>query len=194
MLKACEPLVSPNLEFKHHSIEGIDSLEGQFDVIFANASLHWSTNHDTLFPKIIKKLTLETGELAVQFPTNHTQEFYVMMQEVAELPEFKEPLNGFKLRWPILEIDQYATLLYRNGCHDINIYEKVFPHVLPNANSVVAWISNTGMRTYLSRLPSEELRNKFIAKFASNVNEKYPSGEVFFPFRRILMHAIRGKN
>jgi len=195
MLKECTELTKTNsrLKFQFLHLDQVDSLEGNYDVIFANSALHWISDHESLFPKIVSKLVPDTGQLAVQFPTNHTQEFYVMMQQVADLPEFKTELKGWKLRWPLLEIDHYATLLYNLGCTNIQVFEKVYPHLLPSANSIVAWVRGTGMRTYLSRLETDKSRDNFIAKYSETVNAKYPTGKVFFPFRRILVSAQRGK-
>lgn len=140
-------------------------------MIIANASLHWVQDHHTLLKQIVQKLTPNVGRLAVQSPTNHTQEFYVLMKDVASLPQFlisfcssfsillsllemlmiscfrfDQELNGWRLRWPVEEIDVYATILYHLGCKDIVCFEKVFPHVLNDAKAVTDWVSATGFK------------------------------------------------
>eukprot|EP01120_Amphizonella_sp_Union-15-10_P011826 TRINITY_DN5125_c0_g1_i4.p1 TRINITY_DN5125_c0_g1~~TRINITY_DN5125_c0_g1_i4.p1 ORF type:complete len:265 (+),score=44.92 TRINITY_DN5125_c0_g1_i4:45-839(+) len=186
MLSEASKLTSPRLNFKLHSISEIDKLDGTFDLIFGNSSLHWLPDHQSLFPKIFTKLN-SGGQIAFQFPTNHTQEFYSIMRDVAAEPELNEELQGWKLRWPILELEEYATLLYKNGFKEIHVIEKVYPHVLPSADAVVAWILGTGMRAYLDRLKSDASVTKFISSFSNRVRSRYPSGEVFFPFRRVFV-------
>eukprot|EP00029_Vermamoeba_vermiformis_P003142 TRINITY_DN13515_c0_g1_i1.p1 TRINITY_DN13515_c0_g1~~TRINITY_DN13515_c0_g1_i1.p1 ORF type:complete len:288 (-),score=37.14 TRINITY_DN13515_c0_g1_i1:190-1053(-) len=164
MLEAAEKEIDDTnrgrLKFELGTIEDVDKIEGQFDVLVSNAAIHWVAGHETIVPKMLSKVTPETGYIAVQVPTNHNQEFYVMMREIAAEPQFDEHLKGFRLRWPILEIDEYAKLLYANKCHNINCYERVYPHVLENGKAIVDWVSATGMRTYTTRLPAE-LQEKF---------------------------------
>jgi len=151
----------------------------------SNSTLHWVPDHHTLIPKLIQQLNSK-GQILFQVPTNHSQEFYVLMKEVAAEPTFDAELKGWRLRWPVLEIDEYASLLYKNNCTNIHSFEKVYPLILPDANSVVNWIQGTGIQSYTSRL-SEGLQIPFVEKLRAKANARYPKGPVFFPFRRIFV-------
>jgi trans-aconitate 2-methyltransferase len=196
MLEAAEKEIDDTnrgrLKFQLGTIEDVDKIEGQFDVLVSNAAIHWVAGHEIIVPKMLSKVTPETGYIAVQVPTNHNQEIYVMMREIAAEPEFDEHLKGFRLRWPVLEIDEYAKLLYANNCHNINCYERVYPHVLENGKAIVDWVSATGMRSYTTRLPAE-LQEKFGQRLLEKINTKYQVGPIFFPFRRLFFIAQRGK-
>src|SRR5690606_4185665 len=81
MIKECKERHNhPDLEFKLLQIEDLEN--EMFDMIVSNSSLHWIPDHPKLVEKLIKMANVG-GILAFQVPTNHTQEFYVMMKEVA---------------------------------------------------------------------------------------------------------------
>jgi trans-aconitate methyltransferase len=50
----------------------------------------------------------------------------------------------------------------------------------------------TGMRTYLSRLSTPLLQEQFIQEYENKVRQRYPTGPIFFPFRRLFFAATRG--
>eukprot|EP00013_Stygamoeba_regulata_P005087 CAMPEP_0177638468 /NCGR_PEP_ID=MMETSP0447-20121125/5504_1 /TAXON_ID=0 /ORGANISM="Stygamoeba regulata, Strain BSH-02190019" /LENGTH=211 /DNA_ID=CAMNT_0019140431 /DNA_START=44 /DNA_END=676 /DNA_ORIENTATION=- len=139
MISECKKLEIPSVCFQKSTIEDFVSSPEEFDVILANASLHWVPDHPKLLKGLTKKLRKGTGCLAFQVPTNYTQRYYVMMREIASESPFKEELNGYLLKWPVLEIDHYAEVLYESGCRSIDISERVYPHELPDSDSVVEW-------------------------------------------------------
>eukprot|EP01125_Pyxidicula_operculata_P021156 TRINITY_DN804_c0_g1_i4.p1 TRINITY_DN804_c0_g1~~TRINITY_DN804_c0_g1_i4.p1 ORF type:complete len:205 (+),score=26.43 TRINITY_DN804_c0_g1_i4:41-616(+) len=94
MLDKAKTYQNDNIEFQLCNIEEIPQKypDNNFDVVFANASLHWVDNHKELLPKLIKKLK-KNGSIGIQMPTNHTQKFYVLMRNVAKSPEFEAELK-----------------------------------------------------------------------------------------------------
>lgn len=52
------------------------------DVIYANASLQWLTDHETLFPHLVNQLA-DNGTLAVQMPDNWQEPSHTLMRQVA---------------------------------------------------------------------------------------------------------------
>lgn len=50
MLGKAKYLRSDRLKFKHQTIEEFISTDESWDLIFSNAALQWSDNHDELFP------------------------------------------------------------------------------------------------------------------------------------------------
>ncbi|SXD54851.1 trans-aconitate 2-methyltransferase [Klebsiella quasipneumoniae] len=52
------------------------------DVIYANASLQWLADHETLFPHLVNQLAVN-GTLAVQMPDNWQEPSHTLMRQVA---------------------------------------------------------------------------------------------------------------
>jgi len=179
----------PKLTFQLSDIQTFTNSHQTYDVIISNAALHWVPNHRELIPSLLRRVS-PNGQFAAQVPTNHNQEFYVMIREVASLPKFAEPLKGWTLRWPILEIEEYAKILYDNGFTNIVTFEKIYPHVLENTNEIVNWIQGTGLQSYTSRLPVD-LQSDFINAIKEKFSSRYPGSPVFFPFRRLFFYASK---
>jgi len=190
MLEKCKQIARPpQLTFQKSDIETFANSKQSYDVVISNAALHWVPDHKTLLPKILQRVS-PNGQFASQVPTNYTQEFYVMIREVASLPKYSEPLKGWLLKWPNLEIDEYAKIFYDNNFTNIQVFEKVYPHVLENADAIITWIQGTGIQAYTSRLP-ESLHKDFINDLKQKFTSRYPGSPVFFPFRRLFCYACK---
>jgi len=187
MLEKTASYARPGLIFK----QGDQStLTGEWDLIFSNAALHWSENHTELFPHLFSCLK-PGGQLAVQMPSNHNHISHQIYRDTANEEMFKFILNGFQRYAPVLPIDDYARILFKCGAEDINVFEKIYPHVLENADAVVEWISGTALVPYFERI------GKYKEEFLNSIHEKMriamPDSPVFYPFRRILMTARKPK-
>jgi trans-aconitate 2-methyltransferase len=130
------------------------------------------------------------GQLIVQLPSNHTHFSQTVIPEVASEDPFRAALDGWVRRSPVLPVERYAELLHEAGASDLTVFEKVYCHVLADADAVAAWLSGTTLVPYLSRLP-ETLRSDFLESYRLRLCKRWPSGPVFFTFRRILFAAER---
>jgi trans-aconitate 2-methyltransferase len=178
MLDKAVSFSTPSLIFK----QGDQStLTGSWDLIFSNAALQWSENHTELIPHLYNCLN-PGGQIAVQVPSNHNHISHRIYRETASEEKFKLILNGFQRHSPVLSIDQYAQILFACGAEDIVVFEKIYPHVLEDADAVVEWISGTALVPYFERL------GKYKDEFVESVREKMriamPDSPVFYPFKR----------
>jgi trans-aconitate 2-methyltransferase len=183
MLEQAASLSTPNPVFE----QGDQStLTGEWDLIFSNAALQWSENHTELIPYLFDKLN-PGGQIAVQIPSNHNHISHQIYRETAEEDMFKFVLQGFQRIAPVLSIDNYARILFDCGAEEINIFEKIYPHVLENADAVVEWISGTALVPYFERIG--EYREAFVESIREKMRAAMPDSPVFYPFRRILFSA-----
>ncbi|HKJ38727.1 MAG TPA: methyltransferase domain-containing protein, partial [Anaerolineales bacterium] len=174
---------TPNLVFE----QGDQStLTGEWDLIFSNAALQWSENHTELIPYLFDKLN-PGGQMAVQIPSNHNHVSHQIYRQTAEEDMFKFILQGYQRFAPVLSIDDYARILFNCGAEDIIVFEKIYPHVLENADAVVEWISGTALVPYFERLG--EHKNAFVKSIREKMRTAMPDSPVFYPFRRILFSA-----
>jgi len=161
-------------------------LTGEWDLIFSNAALQWSENHSELIPHLYQRLNAG-GQIAVQVPSNHNHISHQIYRETASEEIFKFILNGFQRYAPVLSIDDYARLLFNCGAENIVVFEKVYAHVLENADAVVEWISGTALVPYFERLG--EHKDEFVNSIREKMRAAMPDSPVFYPFRRTFFSA-----
>jgi trans-aconitate 2-methyltransferase len=184
MLQMAKIRERPGLRFKLFSIDGI---KGQWDLIFSNSALHWIDNHYDLVARLFSKVKIG-GQLVVQVPSNHHHPTQTLLKAIAEYEPFRKALKGWVRTSPVLSINEYAELLFKNGGTNIVIYEKVYPHVLNDVDAVIDWMRGSVLIPYLRRLP-KNLHRSFIELYRKRLLEKWPKGPIFFPYRRILFAA-----
>lgn len=187
MLGKAAAHASPRLRFE----QGDQAhLTGEWDLIFSNAALQWSENHEELIPRLYERL-LPGGQIAVQVPSNHNHISHQIYRETASEEPFKTILRGFQRYAPVLPIDEYARLFFECGAEKINVFERVYAHVLEDSDAVVEWISGTALVPYFERL--DEHKEKFVEALRVKMRRALPASPVFYPFRRILFSARKPK-
>ncbi len=177
----------PGLRFEHGAIEDVN---GEWDLIFSHAAVHWVDNHAALMPRLMRMLT-PGGQLAVQMPSNHSHFSHVAARELAGVDPFASALEGWSRSVPVLPIDAYADLLYQSGADDMVIFEKVYPHILQDADAIAEWTSGTLLVPYMERLP-DALREPFMTAYRERLRQQFPGSPIFYGFRRTLFAATRG--
>jgi len=161
-------------------------LTGEWDLIFSNAALQWSENHAELIPYLYRRLR-PGGQITVQVPSNHNHISHQLYRETASEEPFKSILNGFQRYAPVLAIDEYARLFFEGNAENIIVFEKVYAHVLEDADAVVEWISGTALVPYFERLG--EHKEEFLTVLRQKMRAALPESPVFYPFRRTLFSA-----
>ena len=183
MLEKTASFARPGLIFQ----QGDQStLTGEWDLIFSNAALQWSENHTELIPYLFDKLK-PGGQIAVQIPSNHNHISHQIYRQTADEDMFKFILQGFQRIAPVLTIDSYSRLLFGCGAEEINVFEKIYPHVLKDSDAVVEWISGTALVPYFERLGKH--KDEFVNSIREKMRIAMPDSPVFYPFRRILFSA-----
>ena len=159
---------------------------GTFDVVFANASLHWVDDHVALFGRLTSALA-PGGQLAVQVPANHDHASHLVAERVAGEEPFCEALGGYVRRTPVLRPDVYAGLLHSLGYGPQHVRVQVYLHVLPEAGAVVDWVKGTLLTDYRRRLP-ESAYDEFLTRYRALLTSELPEVRPYpFAFKRILL-------
>jgi len=184
MLARTAEFVRPGLRFESGNLE---TVTGQFDLVFSHAAIQWVDNHELLIPRLLS-MVRPCGQLAVQLPSNNGHRTQTLIREIAGEEPFKTALGGWSRQSPVLPLDRYAELLYGNGGRNLNVFEKIYPHVLDNADALADWTSGTALVPYFERLPPE-LHEPFMARYRDQLRGAWPDSPVFYGFRRILFAA-----
>ncbi|HLY25485.1 MAG TPA: methyltransferase domain-containing protein [Aggregatilineales bacterium] len=184
MLARAQSQARPGLHFEQALIEDV---QGQYDLLFSHAAIQWVGDHDTLIPRLFSLLR-PGGQIAVQIPSNHGHYAHLAMIETICEEPFKSAVGGWSRQSPVLPVGDYASLLFASGGQDLVVFEKVYPHVLENADAILEWVSGTALVPYMEHLP-ESLRELFKASYREKLRQHWPSTPVFYGFQRILFSA-----
>lgn len=174
----------------HFELGDLAHITGEWDLIFSNAALQWVEDHHVLLPALFAHVKVG-GQLVVQMPSNHTHPSHRLLYETAQEEPFYTALGGWSRHSPVLAVEHYAELLYAEGGENLIVFEKVYPHMLPDSDALAEWTRGTTLVPYLERLP-EALIEPFLARYRKLLRERYPERPVFYGFRRILFAATRG--
>jgi trans-aconitate 2-methyltransferase len=169
---------------------GVDGVgEGEHDLVLANASLHWVSDHPRVLARWAAALA-PGGQLAVQVPTNADHPSHLLAAEVAATEPFASAFDGppppDQVAANVLLPEDYATLLDDLGFTDQIVRLQVYGHVLESTAAVVEWVRGTTLTRFFKPLPVE-LREPFVDAYRgallARLGERAP---YFYPFKRIL--------
>lgn len=162
----------------------------RYDVIFANAALHWIPNHRALLPKLMACLNA-AGVLAFQVPHNFDAPSHVLMREVAREGPWAERLAGARAV-NVEQPESYFDILAPLSA-SVDIWETTYLHVLKGDDPVLDWVSGTGLRPFVQPLRAEE-RGAFVSAYRTRLRDAYPrraDGTTLLPFRRLFAVSRR---
>lgn len=160
-----------------------------YDLIYANATLHWLRDHAMLVPRLVSFLSAG-GVLAFQVPRNFREPSHAIMQALAAEPRWAAKLAGVGDWWNVLEPDSYYNIL-EPFCTDVDIWETRYLQVLEGEDAVYRWVLGTGLRPYADALEGAE-RESFLDEYRTRAARAYPQrtdGVTLFPFQRLFCVA-----
>jgi len=163
---------------------------GGFDVILANAVLHWVPEHATLFPALLSRLAAG-GSLAVQMPDNLGEPAQVLMREIAvDGPWGRKLAAAAETRVPLQSADWYYRLLRSSGAR-VDVWRTTYYHPLVDEYAIVEWFKGSGLRPFLDPLDAGE-RSAYLARYTAAIRAAHaplPDGSVLLPFPRLFIVA-----
>jgi trans-aconitate 2-methyltransferase len=163
-----------------------------FDVILANAVLHWVPDHAALFPALLSRLA-PGGSLAAQMPDNLAEPAQILMCEIAGDGPWRRKLAAAgEARVPLQSADWYYRLLRSSGAR-VDVWRTTYYHPLVDENAIVVWFKGSGLRPFLDPLEAGE-RSAYLARYTAAVRAAYaplPDGSVLLPFPRLFIVATR---
>lgn len=189
MLEAAAPLAqSGRLSFELADLAEWSPAE-PFDLILANASIHWVPDHEILLPKLANALA-PGGVLAFQQPGNFEAPSHRLLQTLCGSPRWAARLaDQAKRKSPVQPPAWYLSYLLELGMSAV-AWETIYYHVLRGEDPVLEWTAGTALRPVFAALDAEE-RAEFRGQYAAALREAYPPQDfgTIFPFRRIFVVA-----
>lgn len=170
----------PNVEFKNMSI---NSVTEKFDVVVSTSTLHTMKYHDKLIPKMLD-LVNSGGVFGFYVPRRENLRFYELVKRVANEKPFKEALNGWTIKFNVLDIGEYAKLMYPRCGKDMEIVEYADIMEFDNTDVLMKYLKMMYIKSYEQQLPVE-LREKFERRCAVRVYEECEEGKIAYVDRSL---------
>lgn len=187
MLEKSKTLENDRLHFRLSTTEEMLASNESWDLIFSNAALQWSDDHKTLFPQLISKLKKD-GQFAVQMPYQPGNTLNKILFELADEEPFKTQLTHWNRPSAVLTIDEYAQILFENGIEELNLFQKVYPIIAEDHETLFKFISGSALIPYLERL-NEDQQKEFTSEFKNRIAIGFPRLPAIYAFKRILMYG-----
>jgi len=169
---------------------GTDEIEGNFDIVFSNATIQWIPDHPKLFRKFYNLLSAN-GVLAIQIPLFWDMPLGKSIATIAENNRWDSVTKGVIELFTIQDSTFYYDIL-SELYHSIDIWVTDYIHILDSQISILEMIRSTGLRPFLDRLENENDKKDFEAMVLKEIAEDYPlqkNRKVLFPFKRLFFTA-----
>jgi trans-aconitate 2-methyltransferase len=189
MLVKSKEFLRNNLNFKLQTIEDFANSDSKWDLIFSNAALQWSPNHEELFPKLIQKLN-QNGQFAVQMPCQKENILNIILSEIVKEEPFATALNGFYKDSPLLTIDDYAKIMFNEGLNQLNLSMRIYPIYAKDERELFQFISGSALIPYMERLDLDN-QQKLEKEFKQRIKDYYKSFPAIYSFKRILLYGTK---
>ncbi len=163
----------------------------QPDLIFTNAALHWESDHDKLFTRLMSSLE-PGGVFAVQMPRNFGALSHTSISEAALSGPWRTKLEPLLRPAPVEPPPYYISTLSPLAS-SLEVWETEYSQILSGENAVKEWTKGTWLRPLLNALEEPE-RADFEEAYAKLVAARYPKqpdGTTIFPFKRLFIIATR---
>jgi trans-aconitate 2-methyltransferase len=191
MLDQARDVAAPgvDLTFRRGDLAAFDE-PASWDVVLANASLHWVPDHAAVLARWRRSLRAG-GQLAVGVPANPDHPSHTTITEVLAEEPFAslvpdpppDPLHS------VLDPARYAEILWELGARDPLVRLEVFGMELSSTAEVVEWTSGTAL-TRVRRLVDEATYERFVDRYRERLVQRLGDrSPYYYAFKRILMVA-----
>lgn len=187
MLAEAVQFQNERLRFLKIPVEDLIRTDEKYDLIFSNAALQWSDDHQVLFPELLSLLS-EKGQFAVQMPVQSENILNKILFQLASEEPFRTQLGSWNRVSPVLSIDEYAQILFDAGLKDLNISVKVYPIIADDYEKLYQFISGSALIPYVEKLDEVD-KEKFITEYKNRLSEQFNNFPAIYAFKRLLLYG-----
>ena len=145
-----------------------------FNGIVSTAAFHWVLDHNRLFANL-RAVLVPGGWLEAQCGggpnISHLRE---RVNTLAATPKYASFFSGFREPWLFEDAAGAADALRRAGFIEVETSVESAPTVLDSAQQYNEFVRNIILHQHLQNLPSDDLRNEFMALLTAQAAEDDP--------------------
>jgi trans-aconitate 2-methyltransferase len=194
MLKQAKSMY-PDLDFIEGNIAYFEPTE-KIDLLFANASLQWIDQHETLFPTLLQYIN-KGGAFGIQMPNNfhspsHQATVRILQSNTNWKPLLKKLIYGI-LSEPLYRLSWYYDVFIKAGISSPQLWETEYIQEMSDHQAVFDWGKGTGLRPILSAMDAEN-QAQFTKEYVNAIAQDYPlqaNNRVLMSFKRVFMVGFK---
>lgn len=173
----------PNLTFEMMGAENL-SFDGEFDVVFSNATLHWVIDHLPVLKGIEKSLK-PSGKILLQIGgRGNATEILEVLDAVLENERWNRYFTGFPISYGFYGPEEYGVWLENSRITAVRVELIPKDMIHEGRDGLAAWIRTTWL-PYTQRVP-EGMRGEFISEIADRYIETHPPDDRGFVHIRMM--------
>jgi trans-aconitate methyltransferase len=147
----------------------------EFDAVFANSSIHWIYDLETMYGKIYRALK-NKGRIIIQTATKNNNLLIDTIYRLLEQSVLREYFKNLKLPWRFLTIDENIKILESNNYKNIKAEPYLYEFSFDSLKKIKDFFRSAALIPLLSVLPEdmhEQLTNEFLELFYKlNMSDK----------------------
>lgn len=176
-----------NIRFRMIPAQSMD-FNDRFDLVFSNSALQWVKEQKEVIRLVYQSLK-KGGRIAFQMPAkDFNKELFEYTGKAVKLLGYEKYFTNWQPPWFLPSKEQYEELLKEAGFGNVNVFYRDYRIAFDYIESVLAWVSSTGLRPYLELLPEKE-QEYFKYAFAMSFENNRTDKGIEFDFRRLFAFA-----
>ena len=157
-----------------------------YDVVLANASLHWVPDHEAVLARWVRSLR-PGGQLAVQVPANADHPSHTVLSAITE--ELGIEAEPDPVAVNVLRPEGYAAVLDELGATEQHVRLLVYAHRLETSAEVVEWVKGTTL-TRVRKVTDDAAYEAFLERYRAALLDVIGDQAPYtYLFKRILLRA-----
>lgn len=189
MIDAAMPKQRANLRFLLMDI-GALAIDGEFDIVFSNATLHWVKDHRRLLAEV-RRILRPGGIARFNFAgAGNCAHFYRVIRESMARPDFAPHFAQFSWPWYMPAVEDYQELVEEAGFSRAEVWGENADRFFPGTEALVKWIDQPSLVPFLACVPAHDKAafREFVVTRMIEVTLQ-ADGTCFETFRRINLLA-----
>jgi trans-aconitate methyltransferase len=174
-----------NLRFELLDIAQL-AFEGEFDVVFSSATLHWIHDHANVLHRVRHALK-PMGVMRFSFAADgNCSTFIRVVRAVMAEAEYADFFRGFDWPYYMPKVNDYHAVAARAGFRELKVWGENADRFFPDAEAMIRWLDQPSLLPFLPRVPPaqrEGFRAEVIARMMDETGCE--DGRHFEAFRRI---------
>jgi len=190
MIAAAKKLEGGNLRFEILDINDL-AFEGEFDVAFSNAALHWVKDHDRLLDRVLRSLRTG-GRVRFNFAGDgNCSNFFAVARGVMGLPRYRKYFEQVQWPWFMPTQKEYETLVRRKDFSEHRTWAENADRYF-SEDELVKWIDQPSLVPLLALVHEDDkqgMRDLVVEMMKARTQTS--DGRYFETFRRMNLYAIK---
>lgn len=185
----------PDIFFVEITIEDFKPEHG-VDCLFANASLQWVQQHETVIPKLFSYVK-DGGVFGIQMPNNfHQPAHQVTINILQHHPQWKSLTNKLlfgEMQKPLYYLPAYYDIFMNAGASHVLLWETEYYQEMSDYDGIFDWVKSTALRDMLAAMDQNN-QQAFRALYIEAISKSYSrqnNHKVLLPFKRVFVVAFK---